>query len=116
MGGEVATREELAQVSRLLSEVKLLLRHCGEEEARLSDGGEAEAAVLPDDLRGLYREAVAQLLELVPDYDELFGLDPPHPPVATAWNGGAQSSIGQAGAAPCCGLSSRFFNGLAEGR
>ena len=72
----MATREELAQVSRLLSEVKLLLQHCGEEDARLSDGGEAEAPVLSDDLRGLYREAVAQLLELVPDYDALFGLDP----------------------------------------
>jgi len=71
----LATREELRQVSRLLSEVKLLLRHCGEEEARLSDGEEAEAIVLPEDLRGPYREAVAQLLELVPDYDALFGLD-----------------------------------------
>ena len=75
----MATREELAEVSRLLSEVKLLLRRCGEEEARLSDAGEADAAVLPDDLRGLYREAVAQLLELVPDYDALFGLDPTAP-------------------------------------
>jgi glucoamylase len=58
--------------------VKLLLLRCGEEEARLSDG-EAETAVLPDELRGLYQEAVAQLLELVPDYDALFGLDPTAP-------------------------------------
>jgi len=41
--------------------------------------GETEAPVQSDDLRELYREAVAQLLELVPDYDALFGLDPTAP-------------------------------------
>ncbi len=61
----MATYDDLVEVSRLLSEAALLLRWCGEDEARVLDGEEAEAAVLPEDLRGLYRDAVGQLLEQV---------------------------------------------------
>lgn len=72
----MATLEDLAEVSRLLSEAVLLLRWCGDDQALVLDNEEAMAAgdpVLPDDLRGLYREAVGQLLEQVPDYDALLG-------------------------------------------